>query len=217
MDEMPTRAEYVQPIMLLVDKEQPADATDAIRAVARASVGLWRRDGSTGPTWDEWLSGPFAKSVRRASPKTFAKVLGSHGPADYELVEVGAARAAAFRPVRSDAMPPLLRALQVSGTELPELISQPAPVGAPDIVLNTGLGMTTGKAAAQAAHALFLYAITSDDFTDIDCGIRYADGQAFDTLAADESSGSHIVDAGRTEIEPGSMTAFVHSPGRVRT
>lgn len=208
---MSNPTEYVQPIMLLIDKSDPASHLDAIRAVATASVRVYNRDlifKEALPVWDEWLSGPFAKSVRRADNATYKKVLDLIDPNDTYTIKIGLAEVTAFRPVRASEMPKPLKRLQVTGTELPDSGFTHSSMG-PTIYLDAGLQMTTGKAAAQAAHAMFLWYLGQEPGTAlINCNIvELASEEFVDRL---QSSGSRYViqDAGRTEIEPGSTTAF---------
>ncbi|WP_344884605.1 aminoacyl-tRNA hydrolase [Zhihengliuella alba] len=86
------------------------------------------------------------------------------------------------------------------------------------LVLNDGLGMSTGKASAQAAHALFAWLLEAirHDHPRVDAwlaagqplDVRWADAEDFEALKR-QATGPLIRDAGRTEIEPGSVTAFV--------
>ena len=83
------------------------------------------------------------------------------------------------------------------------------------IALNDSLGMSTGKAAAQAAHALFAWVLEGEP-RDVDqwrgdgCGLSVERlGAAEFRRQAREANGPVIHDAGRTEITPGSATAFV--------
>jgi peptidyl-tRNA hydrolase len=208
---MSNPTEYVQPIMLLVDKTNPASHRDAIRAVALASVRLYARDrvdGAATDIWSEWLSGPFAKSVRRADTSAFDKVLALSDPNDLLEVSVGRAKAVAFRPVRATEMPRPLKRLQVSGTQLEEAEESQLQSSGPTIILNDSLGMSTGKAAAQAAHALFSWYLDQAPDTGVTCNIRFVRETDFHRLI-EESGSQHVIeDAGRTEIEPGSTTAF---------
>lgn len=207
---------HVQPIVLLIDKTDPADAVDAIRAVALASVGRYARDLAAGPLpdeWAAWLAGAFTKSVRRADAKSFEKVLLSFPPHAFELVTVGRAAAIAFRPMPADQLPKILSRLQVSGTQLDNAGSAPVAAGSPTVRLDADLGMSTGKAAAQAAHALFLWALQHDDLlavhrAGLDCAVRFLPRTEFVDLLAVSGATAVITDAGRTEIEPGSVTAF---------
>ncbi len=91
-----------------------------------------------------------------------------------------------------------------------------APV--PVIVLNAALEMTTGKAAAQASHALFAWFLTLDPAEKLAWSIKHTgdvlilDAEDFKRYPAKAVPGSVIVDAGLTEIEANSTTAYVTVP-----
>lgn len=202
--------ELVQPIILLVDREDPAGEDHGIAAAALASTQSFMRDPEN-PDWQLWAAGAFAKSVRRADAKMFAKVLAAFP--DHVLATVGDASAVGLPPMRADSLPKLLAKLQVSGTQLPAGESlEPQPL---TIVLNGSLEMSTGKAAAQAAHALFAWLLEAGQPT-VDAwagagfpvGIVHASRKEF-RKGAKKAAGPVIQDAGRTEIEPGSTTAYV--------
>ncbi|GAA4371258.1 peptidyl-tRNA hydrolase [Paeniglutamicibacter cryotolerans] len=202
--------ELVQPIILLVDREEPAGADHGIAAVALASVQAFMRDPEN-PAWPVWAAGAFAKSVRRADAKMFAKVLAAHP--EHVLSQVGGASAAGLPPMPAQELPKLLAKLQVSGTQLPE--GDPLPDAPLRIMLNASLKMSTGKSAAQAAHALFAWLIEAgqgsvDAWADagFPLTVRQLDLTAF-VAGQRSASGPVIQDAGRTEIEPGSTTAYV--------
>ncbi|WAP51622.1 aminoacyl-tRNA hydrolase [Arthrobacter sp. ATA002] len=206
-------SDTVQPIVLLVDKEDPASHYDAVAAAAAASVSAYARRDSDGP-WENWVFGRFTKTVRRAGPKAFAK-LAAHAPSGTAVV--GRAQAVAFEPVTYEDMPKAVRALQVSGTQLPDG-GGPAPArpDAPVVVVNRDLKMSTGKAGAQAAHALLAWYLTLPDrernaWSTRGCpvSVRSAAGTDFQALAAADGAGPLIVDAGLTEIAPNTATAFV--------
>ena len=205
--------ELVQPIILLVDREDPCAEDEGIAAAALASVNALLGHPRH-PYWKPWAQGAFAKSVRRADAKMFAKVAGEFP--DHAMAEIGAAKAMGFAPMQADSLPKRLAKLQVSGTTLPPG-GCPAATGV-RIVLNDSLGMSTGKAAAQAAHALFAWVLeTAPDAL----GAWRAAGCALSVerlgakefgAAARRADGPVIHDAGRTEITPGSATAFVKLP-----
>ena len=209
-------SDTVQPIVLLVDKEDPAAHLDAVAAAAAASVSAYaRRTGDE--AWDNWVYGRFTKSVRRAGPKMFEKMAAS---APSGTVVVGRAKAVAFEPVSYEEMPRKLRALQVSGTQLPDGEPAPRAPGAPLIVVNADLEMSTGKAGAQAAHALMAWylALSAEQRTAWydgggRAGVRLAEGAEFEALAKVPGAGPLIVDAGMTEIAPDTATAFVAAAG----
>lgn len=200
----------MQPIILRIDKEDPSTEDEGISAVARAAVIAYLQNPQN-PEWQTWASQAFAKSVRRANPKMFAKVLEMFP--EQMISEVGKAQAVGLPPLPATDLPKLIAKLQVSGTELPK--SDEALVASVNIVLNKSLDMSTGKAAAQAAHALFAW-LTEARPTIIEgwlkvhapVGIKQLPRNEFDRLSA-QASGPVIQDAGRTEIEPGSTTAFV--------
>lgn len=198
--------EFIQPIVLLVDREEPAPELDGILAVAIASVAAYRHDIDRGPDmgpWNEWLVGAFAKTVRRADRKSFSRVRDEF---EGTQVSVGTAEALAFAPLRAHDMPKQLAKLQVSGTKLPAGIPSPATGGGPSILLNSDLGMSTGKAAAQAAHALFAWHLLSGGETSA-ATVRYVTRDEIDAARAAHPAAVAIEDAGRTEIAPGSLTA----------
>lgn len=200
--------EHVQPIVLLVDRENPAPAVDGISAVAGASAISYRARNPEDPAWLEWLSGPFAKSVRRADAKTFRKVLDELGDLSPVIYQVGEASAAAFPPMPNDQLPKQLARLQVSGTTLPDKESTASAFGArtPTIWLNADLGMSTGKAAAQAAHAAMLWLIETPS-APINSPLVVFRPQPILEGVAEDFPSSVIRDAGRTEIAPDSLTA----------
>ncbi|MHA7270235.1 peptidyl-tRNA hydrolase [Arthrobacter sp. HLT1-20] len=212
MSEIPENSpqELVQPIILLVDREEPASEQHGIAAAALASALAYLRDPES-PDWQTWADGAFAKSVRRADAKMFAKVLAAFP--EHVLATVGEASAAGLPPMPAAELPKLLAKLQVSGTQLPK--GTPLPEQALTIVLNASLEMSTGKAAAQAAHALFAWVLQSKPASveawaasGFPVGVDNVPEKEF-RKGARKSAGPVIQDAGRTEIEPGSTTAFV--------
>ena len=202
--------ELVQPIILLVDREEPCAEDEGIAAAALASVNALLANPRH-PYWRPWAQGAFAKSVRRADAKMFAKVAGEFP--EHVLAKVGSAQAMGFAPMQADSLPKRLAKLQVSGTTLPP--GEPMESTTVRIALHDSLGMSTGKAAAQAAHALFAWVLEGnpaelDAWRASGCplSIQRLDSAAFRKNAR-TASGPVIHDAGRTEITPGSATAFV--------
>lgn len=202
--------ELVQPIILRIDKEDPSTEDEGLSAVSRAAVIAYLQDPQN-PDWQRWAGQAFAKSVRRANPKMFAKVLEMFP--DQMVSEVGKAQAVGLPPLPAADLPKLIAKLQVSGTQLPkseEILSSKV-----NIAVNASLEMSTGKAAAQCAHALFAWLTESDGHgieswlkVHAPVGIRHLPRKDFEILAQ-HAAGPVIQDAGRTEIEPGSTTAFV--------
>ncbi|KWR72702.1 hypothetical protein RN04_05710 [Arthrobacter sp. W1] len=204
--------ELVQPIILRIDKEDPSSEDEGLSAVARAAVIAYLQDPQN-PDWQQWASQAFAKSVRRANPKMFAKVLEMFP--EQMVSEVGKAQAVGLPPLPAADLPKLIAKLQVSGTQLPK--ADEVLDAKINIVLNKSLEMSTGKAAAQAAHALFAW-LTEAPAESVEAwlqsqapvGIMHLPRKDFEQLSR-QAAGPVIQDAGRTEIEPGSVTAFVMS------
>ncbi|GKV72961.1 peptidyl-tRNA hydrolase [Pseudarthrobacter sp. NCCP-2145] len=137
-------------------RQPPAASVDAI-----AEDCLGTADGSRPEVWRQWLSGPFTKTVRRANPKQWAKLPEPTGEAAR-----GKARAVEYRPTSYDNLDKAISRLQVSGTD-PAPAAEESPLRhSPVLVLNASLGTTTGKASAQAAHALMAYWLKLDRETE---------------------------------------------------
>lgn len=156
-------------------------------------------------SWERWLSGRFTKSVRRADAKTYAEVSAA---VDGTEVSVGKARALALPPAPYSEYAKIVSRLQAGGTSLPQIEDSSVSVATPLIILNKELGMPTGKAAAQAAHALFGWFLQLDDdarrswSSDRVAMVAFHDGRSFNHARKFAAPGSVIVDAGLTEIAP---------------
>lgn len=200
--------EYVQPIALL----RSGTHEDAVRAVALASVMAYALHPEE-PQWDRWLSGPFAKSVRRAKKRGPFEAVAAISAA---RVHVGEAEAAAFIPTTYPEMDPALAKLQVSGTNFERTGRWVAPAveGGPRMFVNESLGMSTGKTAAQAAHGLFAWY----ERLDYDRRTAWVEaGAPFSLTSVPEDQFTGVAndayvlieDAGRTEIKKDSATVAV--------
>ena len=210
--------EFVQPVVVL----RAGTHEDAVRAVALASVLAWVHTSGAGGTdddtaapgaenWRPWLSGRFAKSVRRAKAGQFAAL----APTAAAIVEIGDAKAAAFTPTTYPGMDPTVAKLQVSGTDFDrDQWASKTEDGGPRVLVNEGLGMSTGKAAAQAAHGLFRWFLNLDpnqrtEWVAAGCPFGLDGVTRTDFEKACRNAVVVIHDAGFTEIEPGSATVAV--------
>ena len=199
--------DFVQPIVV----RRSGLHEDIVKAAALASVGAM----ITAPdheNWEEWLSGRFAKTVRRARPAQFDRA------AEYAVITVtcGDAEAHGLPPYPKDDLPEGVRKLQVSGLD----VERGENVVLPDddltvlVAVDAGLGLTTGKTAAQVAHGLFRWFLGLEE---VERNVWVSSGMPFGFLEVPtkeftvmaETAQVVIRDAGFTEIAPGTATVLV--------
>ena len=184
--------------------------TDVLVAAARAVVLLLSDPRTTDPDGElhdaveAWRGRRIRKITRRARGARWERT------AQLPHVEAahGGATVRAFAPHPRDAVPDLLRPLQVGGLDLadPDDLVVPGPQGLLTIRLTPGVGMSTGKAAAQVGHAAQL-ALE---------GLPGAGGWAAAAFPVRVLTGAPVLppaarvdvrDGGFTEVAPGTVTA----------
>lgn len=209
-------SELVQPILLT----KTGYHLDAVMASALASIEAYLVHPDE-PAWSHWLSGAFTKTVRRGTAGQFAIVSSSYPGAGYAAdtpvfddPDIPPAQAYALLPCSADELPHPVNKMQVAGFERPRWSDpeQYAHHGHWDgedrymvhLFLNAKLGMSTGKSAAQAAHALWMAWILLGfhHIDDIRLVVRETDISLMGPCAVE------VHDAGRTEVDPGSRTAI---------
>lgn len=214
--------DLVQPILVTLTGTH----VETIHAAALASARSWLAyaaddDPTTVDVWWRWLSGPFTKTVRRVRRLPDPYVL----PAGVrtQVVTSGQAQAMAFDPMLPEVFPRPVRRAQVAGTQVPPGGEVHPPRDAATgstggglvVLVRDAAGMSTGKAAAQAAHAAMgclLAAFRSGvprELLEAAAGtltVRLVDDRVF-TAATGGAGWVVIRDAGRTEVDPGTVTA----------
>lgn len=217
--EDPSRPETVQAmqIALHIPRVDPPPRTALLEAAARAVVLVcldprvaveeqWRNGVTT------WYDHLIRKVVRRARNKQWEDAQGVPGV----TASVAGAEARAFLPGAVSDVPPAVKKLQIQGTDLP---ADPGSgiMGAaawPMILLNADLGMSVGKAAAQAGHASMLLAAQLD-FNPVRewaeqgfaLTVRELPGPEFHSWSG-RSGVVPVRDAGFTEVAPDALTAL---------
>ncbi len=206
------------PLVVRIERATPPERTDALEAAALAVLTLLTDGRSTGGEWAEavqaWETIGIRKVVRRARGAEWRRVQELPGI----TVTVRSAEVRVHPPIPLDAWPKELSRLQVSGTDLPDS-APPDPPG-PDAAvlwLNPALGMSAGKAMAQAGHAAQLAWWGTDEHArarwvaeGLPVAVRAADPRRWAALV---DSGLPVVrDAGFTEVEPGSRTVVADAP-----
>ena len=132
--------------------------------------------------------------------------------------EVDGEAVIALPPRRRSERGPLLERLQAMSSALePAPEEAPAPPGTVTYALNPAAVMSSGKTVAQIAHAAVMAADTGEleEWVAAGCpGRVIAPGAArFAALAARGACVARVVDAGLTEVAPGTVTvlALAHS------
>jgi peptidyl-tRNA hydrolase len=211
--------QYVLPLVVRIERAAPPARTDALETAARAVLVLLADERAAGDgEWAEavrdWQDARIRKVARRARGAEWRRAEALPGI----TVTGGTAEVRVFPPVLLDGWPKDLARLQVSGTDLddPEAPAASDPA-APVLWLNPDLGMSAGKAMAQAGHGAQLawWDLTEQERTAWrDAGFPLAVRTApRDRWPALTTSGLPVVrDAGFTEIAPGSCTVVADHP-----
>ena len=208
------------PIVLHLPKGQRPERTPLLEAVAGAVVALCldERVAPGGPwhgAYAAWMDARMRKIARRAR--------GSHWTAALEVPgvnqDVAGCHARACVPGPVDEVDPRLARLQIGGTEL-ERDDPPLPdAGVPIVWIDGALELSLGKAAAQVGHGVMLLIAAMgrgrvDRWIAAGCpvAVREADPERWRELSARVASGvpgvTAVVDAGYTEVTPGSLTVI---------
>jgi hypothetical protein len=197
--------------MVLVVRRGAFSALDpAGEAIGSAAVACVARFEST-EEMAEWRRRPGKVVLRARSAGQWNAVLGEPGGVAREGV-------VAFAPRRRSERGAVFEELQAMTTAL-----DPPPEGAEPAadrvtyLLNPGLAMSSGKTLAQIAHAAVMAAERPElaGWVAVGCPARVlrAPPDAFSTLCAADGLAARVVDAGLTEVAPGTVTVLALAPG----
>ena len=189
---------------------------DTITAAAMSSVMSQIRNQEKQNIWREWLGGVFTKSVRRAGVNDFDKIISWCEDNDVIPAEfsIGESRALALPPMTYNNYPRIVRKLQVSGTDFPRTdYDVNKDLVGTDLTIYLDESLTTGKAAAQAAHAMWigtlrLRLIRAETTAQYSVKTKLVKASDLPDLAK-ESNARCVVDSGLTEVAPNTLTAVV--------
>ncbi|WP_454195921.1 aminoacyl-tRNA hydrolase [Nocardia sp. Marseille-Q1738] len=205
-------------IILHLPKTDPPPRSALLAAAAAAAVALCL-DERVGPDgeWEArylaWKRSRIRKLARRARGAQWRATCAVDGV----TVEIDGAQARALVPGPVGEVDPVIKRLQIGGTDLDHDDPGPPAPELPVLWINTALGMTLGKAAAQVGHASMLlagalpveHALRWAELG-FRCAVRDADPQRWASLSAQVAEGTAVAvrDAGFTEVAPGSMTVI---------
>ncbi|MEY7972434.1 peptidyl-tRNA hydrolase [Saccharomonospora xinjiangensis] len=221
--DVPPEQVWAMPVVLRLEKSAPPARTPLLEAAASAAVAVCLHDNSLpgGPWYDAvhtWTSGHIRKVARRARGVHWEAVQSLPGV----TVEVEGAQVRALVPCRVADLPREVSRLQISGSDLPADQPQAAAADLPLLLLNPGVTMSAGKAAAQVGHATMLLAALLDPADlavwasrNLRCAVRVASPSQWARVTAtladpheawEEQGLVAVRDAGFTEVEPGTVT-----------
>ena len=120
---------------------------------------------------------------------------------------------AALPPRRRSERGPLLERMQAMSTDLGPAPTEPeGDAGGVTYVLNPELEMSSGKVVAQVAHAAVMAAEALPGWAAAGAPGRLAAPADFAALAARDDLAARVVDAGLTEVAPGTVTVLALAP-----
>jgi peptidyl-tRNA hydrolase len=196
----------------------------AITSLARAgelggaaAVACVRRFADL-PELEAWRARPGKVCLRARNPSQWEQVLEEpHAIAG----DPGGEAVVAIPPRRRSERGPVLERLQAMSSELePPPARLPGDAG-PDrltYVINPRCPMSSGKSVAQIAHAAVMAADTGqlEDWVAAGCPAHVVapDQATFDALCQRDDLAAKVVDAGLTEVPPGTVTVLALAPSR---
>ncbi|MCO6006486.1 peptidyl-tRNA hydrolase [Actinoallomurus purpureus] len=203
MTEEPT---WAMQLALRIEKASPPTHLAICEAAAMAVVGLLT-DPRSAPDgeWHDAVAAWEARHIRKVARRARGARWDALAALPGVLVDHDGAPARAFVPGPVTEVPPEISRLQVGGTDLAR-DDEPKPPPEPPyalVTLNPGVGMTTGKAAAQCGHAAQLLLRARGEWPGLRVRVLEADDWARSVAEADVT----VRDGGFTEVAPGTMTA----------
>jgi hypothetical protein len=181
-----------------------ARAGELAGAAAVACVRAFADD----PALAEWRPRPGKVCLRARTESQWRQVLEEPHTAAGDAV-------AALPPRRRSERGPLLERLQAMSTELePPPETAPPRAGAVTYMVNPALTMSSGKTIAQIAHAAVMAADGLEAWAEAGCPAQVIapPPEAFAQACGRDDLAAKVVDAGLTEVAPGTVTVLALAP-----
>jgi hypothetical protein len=177
-------------------------------AAAVACVRAFERDERYAGAFAAWRERPGKVTLRARTGGQWTRALEAPHALAGEAI-------AALPPRRRSERGPLLERLQAMSSELAPPPAEPEDDRwALTYVLNPRIEMSSGKTLAQIAHAAVLAAPGLPDWVERGCPARVLapTPARFDLLR--DACAAEVVDAGLTEVAPGTVTVRALAPGQ---
>ena len=205
---------WAMQIVVRVEKDPAPSHTAVLRATASAvalAIDAFTRpdaDPEVRDRTERWRHGPIRKVVRRARGAGWTRQLAVAGVFEHQTLGVDVA---VHVPGPVDEVDYEISRLQVGGLTLEDREAPERPAADVQLWLNPHVTLTTGKAAAQVAHASQL---VLEDLPSDRAAAWVADGAPLDVAVAGEADWDRLLesapvvvtDGGFTEVEPGTVT-----------
>lgn len=183
-----------------------ASEQDVLSAAVRAVAFLLTdEEAEAREAIEQWLNGRIRKIVKRARNKAWDDLFALELPHTY--VKLSDAEVYAFAPQRVSEMLPQLKKLQVSGLDFPKASASESDFHGLEILIDSNLHLSTGKAVAQVCHAAQLFMMQGDlaqvsKWRDDFYPTRFT---YVEDIEAQERQ-IEVRDAGFTEVAPNTLT-----------
>lgn len=208
-------AASVLEMTIVVKDTKDFTATQLAKATALAVADFTPAKSSMSPSssWSLWMDG-FRKLLKRMKPGSFASLPSKLEEAgvSYSQVEYVGVELIVVEPLPKEQAQALLKNAQVAGLQVEPELFKPRSYDRLLITVNSRLGMSPGKAAVAAAHALQLYrdqlVAAWGDNKPFERFIETLHVQ-FGELDNLPTTAILVRDAGHTEVEAGSHTAAI--------
>ena len=181
--------------------------TDLARAgeLAGAAAVACVRQFAGDPALEAWRDRPGKVCLRARNESQWRQVLEEpHALAGDAVL--------ALPPRRRSERGPLLERLQAMSTQLEPPPERVEPHEGVTYLLNPRLEMSSGKTIAQIAHAAVMAAETLRDWDGLTAAVIAPPEDVFTAACARADLAAKVVDAGLTEVAPGTVTVLALPP-----
>ena len=186
---------------------QRGAVTELARAGELAGAAAVRcvREFAGDPALEAWRMRPGKVCLRARTESQWRQVLEEpHALAGDAVI--------ALPPRRRSERGPLLERLQAMSTQLEPPPASVEPHDGVTYLLNPRIAMSSGKTIAQIAHAAVMAADNLRDWDGLPAAAIAPPAAVFDAACERDDLAAKVVDAGLTEVPPGTVTVLALAP-----